>query len=134
MTSGMGQQCNYFCRPMGAFNGPLAFVAQGVAMLTDIRLPPVLICTQVMLFAAGCNMPSAGFSGLPVQQIIVDGSVFDVRVDGIQAEAIRINMEYAPRFGPIRDRAARAMVQASGCKVTHVVGDQAVAIGKLDCG
>ncbi|KKN92567.1 hypothetical protein LCGC14_0207260 [marine sediment metagenome] len=123
-----------FSKTKGRFNGRLAFVAQGVAMLTDIRLLPVLICTLVMLMAAGCNMPSAGFSGLPVQQIIVDGSVFDVRVNGAQAEAIRINMEYAPRFGPIRDRAARAMVQASGCKVTHVVGDQAVAIGKLDCG
>lgn len=102
-------------------------------MLTDMRFLPVLICSLVMLFAAGCNMPSAGFSGLPVQQVIVDGSVFDVRVKGAQAEAIRINMEYAPRFGLIRDRAGRAMAQASGCKVVHVVGDQAVAIGKLNC-
>lgn len=122
-----------FLKTNGRFNGRLAFIAQSVAMLTDMRFLPVLICSLVMLFAAGCNMPSAGFSGLPVQQVIVDGSVFDVRVKGAQAEAIRINMEYAPRFGPIRDRAGRAMAQASGCKVVHVVGDQAVAIGKLNC-
>lgn len=122
-----------FLKTNGRFNGRLAFIAQSVAMLTDMRFLPVLICSLVMLFAAGCNMPSAGFSGLPVQQVIVDGSVFDVRVKGAQAEAIRINMEYAPRFGPIRDRAGRAMAQASGCKVVHVVGDQAVAIGRLNC-
>tara|TARA_R100000935_G_scaffold39719_1_gene61187 strand:- start:7349 stop:7729 length:381 start_codon:yes stop_codon:yes gene_type:complete len=122
-----------FLKTKGRFNGRLAFIAQSFAMLTDMRFLPVLICSLVMLFAAGCNMPSAGFSGLPVQQVIVDGSVFDVRVKGAQAEAIRINMEYAPRFGPIRDRAGRAMAQASGCKVVHVVGDQAVAIGRLNC-
>ena len=122
-----------FLKTNGRFNGRLAFIAHSVAMLTDMRFLPVLICSLVMLFATGCNMPRAGFSGLPVQQVIVDGSVFDVRVKGAQAEAIRINMEYAPRFGPIRDRAGRAMAQASGCKVVHVVGDQAVAIGRLNC-
>ncbi len=30
---------------------------------------------------------------------------------------------YAPRGG-----------QVSGCEVTHVAGDQALAVGKLDCG
>ena len=88
----------------------------------------------VMVFVTGCNMPSAHFSGLPATAITVDGSDFDVRINGNQAEAIRTNMEYAPRFGPIRDRAARAMAQVSGCEVTHVAGDQALAFGKLDCG
>ncbi|WP_299876361.1 hypothetical protein [uncultured Sulfitobacter sp.] len=50
-----------------------------------------------------------------------------------RAEAIRINPEYAPRFGPIRTRAAAAMAQVSGCEVKAVGGDQALAVGILDC-
>ena len=103
-------------------------------MMIDTRILTVLLCALVMVFVTGCNMPSAHFSGLPATAITVDGSDFDVRVNGNQAEAIRTNMEYAPRFGPIRDRAARAMAQVSGCEVTHVAGDQALAVGKLDCG
>lgn len=64
----------------------------------------------------------------------VDGSTFDVRVRDRLAEALRVNPEYAPRFGPIRDRARVAMEQVSGCKVTEVRGDQALATGLLDCG
>jgi len=103
-------------------------------MMIDTRFLTVLLCALVMVFVTGCNMPSVNFSGLPATAIKVDGSDFDVRVNGNQAEAIRNNMEYAPRFGPIRDRAARAMAQVSGCVVTHVAGDQALAVGKLDCG
>ena len=99
-------------------------------MMIDTRFLTVLLCALVMVIVTGCNMPSAHFSGLPATAITVDGSDFDVRINGNQAEAIRTNMEYAP----IRDRAARAMAQVSGCEVTHVAGDQALAFGKLDCG
>ena len=81
-----------------------------------------------------CNTPGPHFRGLPATRITIDGSTFDVRVRDRLAEALRINSEYAPRFGPIRDRAARAMAQVSGCKVTEVRGDQALATGILDCG
>ncbi|KIN73979.1 hypothetical protein [Sulfitobacter guttiformis] len=64
----------------------------------------------------------------------VDGSTFDVRVRGELAEAIRTNSEYAPRFGPIRERAGRAMELVSGCEVREVRGDQAQATGILRCG
>ncbi|MEX3316552.1 hypothetical protein [Sulfitobacter sp. PS-8MA] len=57
-----------------------------------------------------------------------------MRVRDELAEAMRINMEYAPRFGPIRARAGKAMALVSGCKVTEVRGDQALALGLLDCG
>ena len=59
--------------------------------------------------------------------------MFDVRIRGAGAEAIRTNMEYAPRPGPIMDRARKAMMQASGCRVVAMTGDQALAFGKLDC-
>ncbi|MFX4296734.1 hypothetical protein [Pseudosulfitobacter pseudonitzschiae] len=81
-----------------------------------------------------CNTPGPHFRGLPATRVTVDGSTFDVRVRDRLAEALRINPEYAPRFGPIRDRAAVAMEKVSGCTVTEVRGDQALATGLLDCG
>lgn len=124
----------FFCKIAARLNTRLVCGALDGLMMIDTRFLTVLLCALVMVFATGCNMPSAKFSGLPATAITVDGSDFDVRVNGNQAEAIRTNMEYAPRFGPIRDRAARAMAEVSGCEVTHVAGDQALAVGKLDCG
>lgn len=63
----------------------------------------------------------------------VQGSTFDVRVLDNRAEALRINTEYAPRFGPIKERARVAMAQVSGCTVSSVTGDQAMAFGTLRC-
>ncbi|MEP1767922.1 MAG: hypothetical protein ABJJ53_14945 [Sulfitobacter sp.] len=88
----------------------------------------------LILALAGCNTAGPHFRGLPASTITVDGSTFDVRVRGELAEAIRINSEYAPRFGPIRDRAGRAMAIVSGCQVKEVRGDQAQATGILRCG
>ncbi|MEM7081107.1 MAG: hypothetical protein AAF513_21030 [Pseudomonadota bacterium] len=66
-------------------------------------------------------------------RIEVDGSIFDVRVRGGLAEAVRMNPQYAPRLGPIGSRAGVAMAQASGCEVVGVLGDQSVTTGVLDC-
>ncbi|WP_082029394.1 hypothetical protein [Tateyamaria sp. ANG-S1] len=93
---------------------------------------------RFLLFAcltlAACNTPGPHFRGLPATTVTVDGSTFDVRVNGRLAEALRTNMQYAPRFGPIRQRAAKAMEIVSGCEVKEVRGDQALATGILDCG
>ncbi|GHF57639.1 hypothetical protein [Seohaeicola zhoushanensis] len=86
-----------------------------------------------LLLLAACNTPSPHFSGLEATRVSVAGSVFDIRVRGDLAEALRVNAQYAPRFGPIRARAAFAMEQVSGCTVTEVSGDQALALGKLSC-
>ena len=87
-----------------------------------------------MLFALGaCTVPSPHFRDVPATRVTVDGSVFDVRVRGNLAEALRVNMQYAPRFGPIRARAGFAMAQVSGCLVVDVRGDQALATGVLAC-
>ena len=88
----------------------------------------------VLLWAlTACNAPSPHFRGAPVTRVAVQGSVFDVRVRGNLAEALRVNPQYAPRFGPIRDRARFAMAQVSGCRVVEVLGDQALATGVLAC-
>jgi len=82
---------------------------------------------------SACNTAGPHFRGLPATRITVEGSTFDVRVRDELAEAIRVNAEYAPRFGPIKLRAGIAMAQVSGCKVKDVRGDQAQATGILDC-
>lgn len=87
----------------------------------------------VLLLCAGCAAPYGHFTGAAVTRVSVADSVFDVRVRGELAEAVRRNPQYAPRFGPIRARAGFAMAQVSGCRVTSVLGDQAVAVGTLDC-
>lgn len=88
----------------------------------------------LLIVLVGCSQPGREFRGLPATRVDVGGSLFDVRVRGNLAEAIRLNPQYAPRFGPIRDRAAFAMAQVSGCRVEGVLGDQSVALGILDCG
>lgn len=90
-------------------------------------------CGFILAGLAACNAPSAHFRGSEVTRVNVAGSSFDVRLRGGLAEAVRVNREYAPRFGPIRARAAVAMARVSGCRVDRVLGDQAVAVGLLEC-
>lgn len=93
----------------------------------------LLTLLHVLLLLAACNTPGPHFRGLTATRVMVEGSVFDVRLRDELAEAVRLNVEYAPRFGPVRDRAAAAMAAVSGCRVTDVLGDQALATGRLDC-
>lgn len=95
-----------------------------------LRISSLLLFLTALI---ACNTPSPAFRGLPPTRVTIDGSTFDVRVREDRAEVIRINPEYAPRFGLIRDRAAAAMAQVSGCEVKAVGGDQALAVGVLDC-
>lgn len=88
----------------------------------------------VLTVPAGCNAPSPMFHGLPAERVTVAGSVFEVRRRGDLAEAVRVNRQYAPRLGPLGARAGQAMERASGCPVDWVLGDQAVMLGRLDCG
>ncbi|SEQ12825.1 hypothetical protein [Thalassovita taeanensis] len=82
----------------------------------------------------GCNTPGPAFQGAPVSQVALGGSVFDVRVKGNRAQAIRVNRQYAPRVGPIGVRAGLAIELVSGCKVRRLDGDQAVLVARLSCG
>lgn len=85
------------------------------------------------LFLAACSGGTPYFRDLPATRVAVNGSVFDVRVRNELAEAVRVNAQYAPRLGPIRDRAALAMEHVSGCPLLDVLGDAAVTIGVLGC-
>lgn len=86
-----------------------------------------------VLALAACAQAGPHFDGVKPVRVAVDGSVFDVRVRGNLAEAVRLNSQYAPRLGPIRDRAGVAMARASGCPVLDVLGDAAVTTGVLGC-
>jgi hypothetical protein len=91
------------------------------------------VSVLVLILLAACNAPGPHFRDLPATRVSVADSVFDVRVRGELAEALRINPQYAPRLGVIRNRAAHAMAAVSGCRVKEVRGDQAMATGVLDC-
>lgn len=88
---------------------------------------------MAILLLQACSAETRHFRGVEPVQTHVDGSVFDVRVRGNLAEAIRTNPQYAPRLGPLRAQAGFAMAQVSGCVVTGVLGDQVVLTGVLDC-
>jgi hypothetical protein len=85
------------------------------------------------LLLAACSAGTPHFRDAPATRVAVNGSIFDVRVRGDLAEAVRVNSQYAPRLGPIRDRAALAMAQVSGCPILDVLGDAAVTVGVLGC-
>ena len=82
-----------------------------------------------------CNTPSFEFSGMPAQRVIVGKSVFDVRMVGDRAEAIRINREWAPNLNYTAARFARAFEAASGCELrpNFMQCDQVVMQARLKC-
>lgn len=103
-------------------------------LTTFSHLADMMRWLGMFLLALGaCTVPKGYFANAPATRITVDNSVFDVRRRGELAEAVRVNPEYAPRFGPIRARAGKAIEIISGCQVREVLGDQAVATGLLDC-
>ncbi|WP_207911338.1 hypothetical protein [Shimia isoporae] len=78
-------------------------------------------------------MPSPHYHGVEVTRVSVDGSTFDVRQKGRLAEAIRVNVQYAPRLGRVARRAELAMEVITGCDVIEIRGDAAKVTGILDC-
>ncbi|OUS36848.1 hypothetical protein A9Q94_07915 [Rhodobacterales bacterium 56_14_T64] len=92
-----------------------------------------MLVVLLLVLLTGCISSTRHFRGVEAVRLQVDGSVFDIRLRGNLAEAIRVNPQYAPRMGPLRARAGFAMAKVSGCKVTGVLGDQALMTGILDC-
>lgn len=104
-------------------------VNQGFVMIRNI---PALI---VVLLLTACASSHPTFMGVEKQVIEVQGSVFQIRIKGNFAEAIRTNFERIPKIGDTFPKAKIAMEQASGCKVVKdsIQGDPAWMIAKLDC-
>ncbi|MHA7850460.1 hypothetical protein [Roseovarius sp.] len=93
-----------------------------------------VIAVPCLLALAACNTPGPAFRGIDPVRVTVAQSTFDVRVDGLRAQAIRLNMEWAPRRDAVAPRAVAAIEQVSGCSVSRLDGDQAVTVARLDCG
>lgn len=87
----------------------------------------------LLFLLTGCDAPGEPFKHVPATRVQIGETLFDVRVRGEIAEAIRVNVQYAPRLGWLRTRSGFAMAQVSGCAVEGVLGDQAVMLGVLIC-
>ena len=97
--------------------------------LVPFQLVPV--CLVVL---AACDTPSPAFRGVEPVRIKVGQSMFDIRVKDSRAEAIRLNMEWAPRPEAVAPRAVAAIEAVSRCRVARLDGDQALMTARLDCG
>ena len=88
----------------------------------------------VLVLVTACSGPGARFQDVPSVRVEVGQSVFDVRMAGPWAQAIRLNPEWAPRPAAVLPRAVPAIERASGCRIARLGGDQAVILAQLDCG
>lgn len=84
---------------------------------------------------AACNTPPLGYAGINAERVSIGKSTFDVRLKDGQAQAIRVNSEFAPNLNYVAPRARAAMEQVSGCKVADgsMVGDSIVISADLEC-
>ncbi|QYX55804.1 hypothetical protein K1T73_12020 [Roseovarius sp. SCSIO 43702] len=71
---------------------------------------------------------------MPVTRVAVSGDLFDVRVQGRRAEAVRLNSRWAPDRMSVAVAATHAIERVSGCRVAGLSGDQAMLEARLDCG
>lgn len=94
----------------------------------------LLAFTTLALLVGGCNTPGPAFRGIDPVRITVRGDVFDVRVDGLRAQAMRLNTRWAPRLSAVAPQGVAAIEQVSGCRVRKMDGDAALMTARLDCG
>lgn len=95
-------------------------------------MKPLLIA--IMLLITGCGAPGLEFRDIPATRVHIGQSIFDVRIKGTRAEAIRRNAENAPRLAAVAPRGVHAIEEVSGCRVRKLEGDAAVMQAWLDCG
>jgi len=92
------------------------------------------IALALLALSAACSHPSPSFFGVEPVRIGIGPSVFDVRIVGRHAQAIRISREWVPRTITVAPRAAAAIAAVSGCAVPRLWGDQAMLEAVLACG
>lgn len=93
-----------------------------------------LLMPLMAVLLTACDTPGPDFRGVEPVRISVGQSVFDVRVDELKAEAIRLNAEWAPRLEAVAPRGVMAIEEVSGCKVRSLDGDAAQMTARLNCG
>ncbi|MFN3210067.1 MAG: hypothetical protein ACE369_13900 [Roseovarius sp.] len=83
---------------------------------------------------AACGTPGPDFAGIEPARARVGASVFDIRITGLRAEALRLNPQAAPRLSSVGVAAVLAIEGVSGCRVERLTGDAAMMQATLDCG
>lgn len=92
------------------------------------------LLTSMTTLLIACSAPGVAFRDAPATRIHIGASVFDVRVLGTRAQAIRLNAESAPRLAAVAPRGVAAIERVSGCRVRKLEGDAALMTAWLDCG
>lgn len=87
----------------------------------------------LLLSLAACDTPGLDFKGIEPTRIEVSGTLFDVRIRGRMAEAIRLTPDPAPRWLRVGAKAGFAIEKVSGCKISRLGGDTAVVTAHLRC-
>ena len=95
-----------------------------------MRLLPLI----PLLALAACDTASPDFNGVAPVRIKAGASVFEIRVKGRRAEAVRLNPQPAMRLASVGVPAVLAIEAVSGCRVDRLTGDQAMMRATLDCG
>lgn len=88
----------------------------------------------ILLVLGACGTPGPEFAGVAPVRVKLGASVFDIRVAGRRAEAIRLNPRPAMRLASVGVPAVLAIERVSGCRVDRLRGDQAMMRAALDCG
>ncbi len=91
-------------------------------------------CLALCVGLAACGDPAPEFAGVAPVRVTVAGSTFDIRVRKRRAEAIRRNVQWAPRLEAVGVPAVMAIEKVSGCRVRRLSGDAARMEARLDCG
>ncbi|MEM9910856.1 MAG: hypothetical protein AAF922_08735 [Pseudomonadota bacterium] len=102
-------------------------------MICDSR-PMQRLWLLFLICLTACGQPGLSFRGIDPVRVEVGSDVFDIRVRGLRAEAIRLNTRAARNLGDIGFQAVLAIEKVTECQVARLAGDQAVAVATLDCG
>ena len=92
-------------------------------------------CVIILVLLAACSSPGKLYRGIAPQRVNADGSVFDVYRNGVDVQAIRVNMEMLPAMDRMVARAITAIETATGCAViaNSIRGDQALVNARVNC-
>lgn len=82
----------------------------------------------------GCGLTDPRYLGVPVSQVAIGDSTYEVRRRGTTARALRVTPAPPEQYVPAMTRAVLAIEQATGCRVRRAGGDPSAAEARLDCG
>lgn len=86
-----------------------------------------------ILSVSGCDTGTPPYWGREPVRAQVGEMVFDIRQNGLMAEALRQNMMVWPGDEAVARAAAVAIVRVTGCAVLELRGDPSVIEARLNC-